>query len=60
MGGYCDVQWLDPEPYDDDDGNIETYRHEWAQLQKDSEKSLFRGFVDPPTPEEYEALCRIK
>ncbi|CAB9497442.1 expressed unknown protein [Seminavis robusta] len=54
LGGFCDTHWLDPEPKED----CTLYQAEFAEFQKQQEASMFSGFLDPPTPNEYRALCR--
>lgn len=56
LGGHCDVHWFDPEPQPSDAGYT-TYQAELLQLQQE-EGSLFSGFLDPPTQNEYLELCR--
>ena len=58
LGGVCDIRWLDPEPQDND--AFEVYAQELAQLMQESAQSIFLGFLDPPTPSEYELLCQQK
>lgn len=59
LGGCCNIQWLDPEP---SMGTMayETYLTELAAILEESRASLFWGFDNPPTPKEYEVLCREK
>lgn len=62
LGGCCDIRWLDPEPDAmQDEERYKNYTEELALiLQTDYDRSIFTGFLDPPTPEEYENLCREK
>ena len=53
LGGFCDVQWVDPEPIADE---YQEYLQQMVNLHSDL--SIFSGFVDPPTPEEYHELCQ--
>jgi hypothetical protein len=57
LGGHCDTHWLDPPPEPTDKGYA-TYRREYDQLVKESAKSLFVGYLEPPNPQEYYDLCR--
>lgn len=52
LGGFCDTHWVDPEPEKNDD----TYWQEIADFE--AQKSMFSGFLDPPTPQQYMELCR--
>lgn len=52
LGGFCDTHWVDPEPR-----NCSSYQKEWAEFCKE-EVSLFAGFLDPPTPVQYQQLCQ--
>jgi hypothetical protein len=55
LGGFCDTHWLDPEPgY----GHDSEYWEELASFRSEREKTLFSGFMEPPTPQEYRELCR--
>eukprot|EP00977_Amphora_coffeiformis_P024689 scaffold16636_cov237-Amphora_coffeaeformis.AAC.5 len=66
LGGCCAIHWLDPAPdihkddKDDDTERYATYEKEWADLQAECAQSIFLDFYDPPTPAEYEQLCREK
>jgi len=51
FGGFCDVHWVDPEPSKCDD----QYFQELADIQ--AGRSLFAGFAEPPTAEQYQVLC---
>ena len=53
LGGFCEVQWVDPEPMADE---YQEYLQEMIDLHADL--SVFSGFVDPPTPEQYQELCQ--
>ena len=58
LGGCCEVHWLDPEVSDSDIDD--DYQREWLELRQETQQSLFAGFWDPPTPAQYEQLCREK
>lgn len=50
----CEINWFDPEPSEDTDGN-EDYQTELQALQKFV--ILYKGFHKPPTEDEYERIC---
>lgn len=52
LGGFCDTHWVDPEPGKD----CTKYWEEFSSFEVD--KSMFSGFLDPPTPQRYVNLCR--
>ena len=56
LGGFCDTHWLDPIPQPTDN-RYDEYCKEYAVHQKESQKSLFHGYLDPPNPQEYRELC---
>ena len=49
----CEVNWLDPEP-DRGSSDYEKYIEELQEIQ--GEVGMYRGFRQPPTEEEYNAL----
>ena len=49
----CEVNWLDPEP-DRESGDYEEYVEELTWFE--NENSIYRGFYQPPTEEEYNRL----
>ena len=49
----CEVNWLDPEP-DRESGDYEEYVEELTWIE--NEDSIYRGFHQPPTEEEYNRL----
>jgi hypothetical protein len=58
---YCEVNWLDPEP-DKDSSDYAKYVEELQEIeeyQADSSNGadFYEGFHQPPTQEEYIALC---
>jgi hypothetical protein len=50
LGGFCDTHWVDPE----NDFPIDMEEIEESQTQQ----SLFSGFLQPPTPQQYFELCQ--
>jgi hypothetical protein len=53
-GGYpCEVNWLDPEP-DRESSDYEEYIEDLQEIERDVD--FYKGFHQPPTEEEYEAL----
>lgn len=61
LGGCCAIHWLDPEPTTTNghpSHAVDAYETELAQIREECADSLFSDFWDPPTPEEYERLCR--
>jgi hypothetical protein len=58
---YCEVNWLDPEPYKDssDYAKYVEELQEIEEYQADSSNGadFYEGFHQPPTQEEYIALC---
>jgi hypothetical protein len=56
LGGYCDTHWLDPIP-DPTHNGYDEYWKEYAVHRKESQQSLFHGYLDPPNPQEYRELC---
>ena len=51
----CEINWLDPEP-DREDDDYEDYVEELTSIQE--EISVYEGYYQPPTDEEYRRLCR--
>jgi hypothetical protein len=51
----CEVNWLDPEP-DRESIDYEKYTEELQGIEKQVHKSLYRGFNQPPSEEEYRGL----
>jgi hypothetical protein len=51
----CEINWLDPEPAGEDDG-YEAYVEKLTSIQRAI--SVYRGYRQPPTEEEYRRLCR--
>ena len=50
----CEINWLDPEP-DKESSGYEDYRRKLSDLQE--EISLYRGYYQKPTEDEYNQLC---
>ena len=59
LGGSCRVHWLDPEPIQKNDSDS-LYLTELAEIEQETRQSLFGDLDDPPTPAQYEQLCREK
>ncbi|KAG7341828.1 hypothetical protein IV203_006920 [Nitzschia inconspicua] len=55
LGGFCDTHWVDPEPDRETHENGSDYWDEITAFQ--AQTSMFSGFLDPPTPQEYRQLC---
>jgi hypothetical protein len=58
---YCEVNWLDPEP-DKDSSDYAKYVEELQEIEEyqadsSNEADFYEGFHQPPTQEEYIALC---
>jgi hypothetical protein len=51
----CEINWLDPEP-DRGDDDYEAYVEELTSIQRGI--TVYRGYHQPPTQEEYRRLCR--
>jgi hypothetical protein len=52
-GGHpCEVNWLDPEP-DKESSDYGKYIEELQKIERDVNRSSYRGFHQPPTEEEY-------
>ena len=52
-GGHpCEVNWLDPEP-DKERSDYGKYIEELQEIERDVNRSMYRGFHQPPTEEEY-------
>mmetsp|Transcript_14987 Transcript_14987/g.22064 ORF Transcript_14987/g.22064 Transcript_14987/m.22064 type:complete len:387 (-) Transcript_14987:49-1209(-) len=51
LGGFCETHWLGDPPRDCEDYNKEI-------IEFEREQPLFYQFLDPPTREQYQALCR--
>jgi hypothetical protein len=51
----CEINWLDPEP-GREDVDYEAYVEELTSIQE--EITVYRGYHQPPTEEEYMRLCR--
>lgn len=51
LGGFCETHWLDDPP----DEECEEYEKEFVEFQR--VKSLFSGFLEPPTWDQYQMLC---
>ena len=51
----CEINWLDPEP-DREDDDYKAYVEELKSIQE--EITVYRGYHQPPTEEEYRRLCR--
>ena len=57
MHGYpCEVNWLDPEP-DRESSDYDEYIEELQKIERQRQRSLFRGFHQPPTEEQFIRLC---
>ncbi|OEU21405.1 hypothetical protein FRACYDRAFT_235028 [Fragilariopsis cylindrus CCMP1102] len=54
-GGDCETEWFEPAPLVTDEG-YDKYVKESIRVHKNV--TLFRGFTEPPTHEEYLGLCR--
>lgn len=54
-GGDCETEWFEPAPLVTDEG-YDKYVKESIRVNKNV--TLFRGFTEPPTHEEYLGLCR--
>jgi hypothetical protein len=52
-GRYCEVNWLDPEP-ESGSRDYEDYVSDYQRIQ--GEISLYRGYYEPPTEEQYTLL----
>ena len=52
-GRYCEVNWLDPEP-ESGSWEYEDYISDYQHIQ--GEISLYRGYYEPPTEEQYTLL----
>jgi hypothetical protein len=50
----CEVNWLDPEP-DSDSSGFGQYIEELQKIN--SKVNFYKGFHQPPTQQEYIALC---
>jgi hypothetical protein len=50
LGGFCDTHWVDSEQ------NGPNYTKEMEEFE--TQKSLFSGFLVPPTPQQYIELCQ--
>ncbi len=48
----CEVNWLDPEP-DKERSDYGKYIEELQEIERDVNRSMYRGFHQPPTEEEY-------
>jgi hypothetical protein len=53
-GGSCETHWLDPEPMPSDD-DYATYQEEVKSVERNV--GFYRGFLKPPTEEEYQELA---
>ena len=51
----CEINWLDPEP-DRESSDYENYEQKLHQLEQ--EVNFYRGYLQPPTEEEYNRICR--
>jgi hypothetical protein len=54
----CEVNWLDPEP-DRESSDYDEYIEELQKIERQRQRSLFRGFHQPPTEEEFNRLCNL-
>ena len=52
----CEVNWLDPEP-DRESSDYDEYIEELQKIERQRQRSLFRGFHQPPTEEQFIRLC---
>ena len=48
----CEVNWLDPEP-DRESSDYEKYIEELHEIERELDASIYFGFHQPPTEEEY-------
>jgi hypothetical protein len=51
----CEINWLDPEP-DRENDDYDAYAKKLASIQE--EITIYKGYHEPPTEEEYRRLCR--
>jgi hypothetical protein len=54
-GKPCEVNWLDPEP-DRESSDYEKYMEDLQEIERDVAMSIYKGFRQPPTEEEYHRL----
>jgi hypothetical protein len=54
-GGDCETEWFEPAPLVTDEGYD---KHVKESIRVNKHVTLFRGFTEPPTHEEYLHLCR--
>ncbi|CAB9529120.1 expressed unknown protein [Seminavis robusta] len=52
QGGCCEIQWLDPEPYEGGFDDCTVYLKRYSEIRQEDVNS-FRGFLQPPTREQY-------
>ena len=56
-GQACDICWLDPEP-SSDDADYDAYWASLYQLERKHRHSIYRGYIRPPTREEWQQIAR--
>jgi len=56
-GPSCEVNWLDPEPSNENSSDYEAYTEDLQRIEQRID--FYRGYHEPPTEQQYRRLCRF-